>query len=135
VKSKSAILSDMAIRGSKKARSVQQEDKIAKTYNGKRSASSGAADNDAGDVRAAEHLIECKYTGGPDMDFNREQKGLPVRRSKLLKDFEKVAREAWEEGRDPVVTLREWAPESKLAGKDGWVDFTVRLLSDDKYAS
>jgi len=121
----------MAQRGSKKARSVMQEDRVADLYEGIRSRSSGAADNDQGDVRTTSQLIECKYTGGPELDAARIEKGLAPKRSKLLKDMEKNAEEAWSEDREPVVALREWAPESKLAGKDGWVDLTVRLQHED----
>jgi hypothetical protein len=113
----------MAVRGSTKAHSVTQEEFIADAYDGKRSASSGAADNDQGDVRAARQLFECKVTGGP---------GKP-KTSKLLQDMEKVAEEAWSEGREPVVALRFFNPESKLANSDGWVDLTVRLMSDDSH--
>jgi hypothetical protein len=117
----------MAVRGSKKARSVQQEEKVAASYNGVRSRSSGAADNDQGDVRTPAQLFECKYTGGPEQDAARLADGKELKRSKLLRDFEKVALEAWQEGREPVVALREYAPESRLADPNGWVDFTVRL--------
>lgn len=121
----------MAVRGSIKARSVEQEDKIADSYGGRRSASSGGADNDQGDVRTPEQLIECKMTGGPEQDYARAQKGLEPQRSKLVQDFEKVALEAWSEDREPVVCLRFWAPESKLADIHGWIDFTVRLTHHD----
>lgn len=121
----------MAVKGSKKARSIQQEDTVAVLYNGVRSPSSGAADNDQGDVRTSSQLIECKYTGGPEYDQRRIDQGLEVVRTKLLKDMEKVTFEAWQEDREPVIALREWAPESKLAGSDGWVDFTVRIQHED----
>jgi len=112
----------MAERGSKKARSVAQENYVAAQYDGVRSRSSGGADNDQGDVRTTTDLIECKYTGGP---------GEPIKRPKLLKDMEKVALEAWQEGREPVVSLRFYDPDSPLSGNDGYIDMTVRLLHDD----
>ena len=112
----------MAARGTKKARSVAQEDMIAGLYNGVRSPSSGAADTDQGDVRTDYELIEAKYTGGP---------GEKIKRPKLLSDMEKVAMEAWTEGREPVVAMRYYDPESPLANKQGYIDMTVRLMHED----
>lgn len=114
----------VAKRGTSKALSVQQEDHVAALYNGKRSASSGAASNDSGDVRAASDLIECKVTGHP---------GGPPKRSTLLRHFEKVAEEAYAEGRSPVVALRFWCPDSTLADTHGWVDLAVRTLEEDAH--
>lgn len=91
-------------------------------YDGVRSRSSGGADNDQGDVRTTTSLFECKYTGGP---------GEPIKRPKLLKEMEKVALEAWQEGREPVVALRFYDPDSRLSGSDGYIDMTVRLMHDD----
>lgn len=111
----------MATRGSSKALSIQQEDWVARQYYGTRSASSGAADNDQGDVRTLTDLIECKVTGSP---------GKPAK-SSLVKTFEKIAEEAYSEGREPVVALRFYMPESILAGPTGWVDLTVRRTKED----
>jgi hypothetical protein len=111
----------VAARGSSKALSVEQEEWVAMHYGGVRSASSGAADNDQGDVRTDAYLIECKLTGRP---------GAPAK-STLLKQFEKNAREAYSEGRDPVLCLRFFAPDSPLSNHNGWVDLTVRLTNDD----
>jgi hypothetical protein len=111
----------MAKRGTSKARSVEQEDRIAALYGGVRSASSGAADNDSGDVRSPTDLIECKVTGEP---------GNP-KRPALLKVFEKIAEEAFMEGRSPVVALRFYCPDSILADPKGWVDLSVRLSEED----
>lgn len=123
----------MAVRGSTKQRSVAQEDKIAKLYRGTRSPSSGAAASDQGDVRTQTTLIECKYTGGPEHDAKRLAEGKPLKRSTLLKTFEKIWQEAVSEGRSPAICLREWAPESRLA-KDGWVDLIVRPVEEDAEA-
>jgi hypothetical protein len=112
----------VAKRGSKKALSIEQEEYIAKIYGGKRSPSSGAAVTDAGDVKTSTELFECKYHGSPESP--------PKLKSALLRHMEKVADEAYETGRDPVVALRYYAPDSKLA-KEGWVDLTVRLTRDD----
>lgn len=108
----------MAIRGSKKRRSVEQEHHIARLYGGIVSPSSGGAAHDYGDVRCPTLLIECKMT-------------MQEKRPKILKEFEKIAAEAWAEGRDPALALRYFAPESILADTDGWVDLIVRRVGDD----
>lgn len=111
----------MATRGSSKALSVEQENWIAGLYGGRRSVSSGAADNDQGDVRAGHDLIECKVKGGP---------GRPAK-SALVTTFEKIAEEAYSEGREPVLALRFYMPESFLADHQGWVDLVVRRAGED----
>lgn len=113
----------MARRGSVKYLSIQQENYLAALYGGKRSASSGAADNDAGDVRTSHSLIECKMTGNP----GKEPKALPI----FVQDFVKIADEAWSEGREPALALRYYQPQSVLANSEGWIDLTVRLTADD----
>lgn len=113
----------MAKRGTTKRRSVEQESYIAKIYGGVRSASSGAADTDAGDVRCETVLIECKVTGGP----GETEKPLPV----FIRHLEKVAEEAYQEGRSPAVALRYYAPDSILSNPHGWVDVMVRPVVDD----
>jgi hypothetical protein len=112
----------VAKKGTTKALSVEQEDFIARHYRGKRSASSGAADNDQGDVRCPTQLIECKMTGAP---------GKTPKKAKLVREFEKIADEAWSEGRTPMMALRYFDPDSTLASRDGWVDLAVRLVRDD----
>lgn len=116
----------MAPRGSKKALSVEHENFVAKKYSGKRSNSSGAAAHDQGDVRVYNHdiLIECKGQFG-------ERTGSKPVRSTLIRQMEKIADEAWSEGKDPAVALRFYLPESPLANNEGYVDFIVRLLADD----
>lgn len=111
----------MAVRGSSKRLSVDHENHVADVYHGRRSASSGAADNDNGDVRAKYDLFECKLTGKP---------GKPSR-STLLKQFTKVAEEAFLEGRQPAVALRFFDPTNILADPQGWIDLVVRTLDDD----
>lgn len=112
----------MAARGTSKRRSVDHEDHIAALYGGVRSASSGGADNDQGDVRTPEFLIECKMTGGPGED----PRPLPV----FIQHLEKITEEAYSEGREPVLALRYFAPDSILATWDGWVDVVVRRAAD-----
>lgn len=113
----------MAKRGTVKRKSVDHEDHIAKVYSGRRSASSGGADNDNGDVRTAELLIECKVTGGPGEPI----KPLP----KFVREMEKITDEAMQEGREPILALRYFNPESILADKNGWIDLSVRRTRDD----
>lgn len=114
----------MAKRGSNKRLSVDQEETIAHIYGGVRSPSSGGAAHDYGDVRCYDEygrpslLIECKVT-------------MQEKRPKILKEFEKIASEAWAEGREPALALRYFAPESILADTDGWVDLIVRRVADD----
>jgi len=112
----------MAKRGTVKRKSVEQENFIAAQYNGRRSASSGAADTDQGDVRTFEHLIECKCMGNPEE---------PIKRPAFAKDFEKVTQEAWSEGRIPMLAIRWYDPESILADRTGWVDVIVKRVVDD----
>lgn len=106
--------------------SRQHENAIAKLYNGQRSRSSGASDTDKGDVRigSSKTIFECKLTGAP---------GGESKRTTLLGHMEKVADEAWAEGKQPAVALRLFNPESPLSGHDGWVDLVVRLAKDDSY--
>jgi hypothetical protein len=72
-------------------------------------------------VRADHDLIECKLTGKP---------GTP-KRTALLKIFEKVAEEAFAEGKSPVVALRFYCPDSILSDPYGWVDLSVRMSEED----
>lgn len=112
----------MAAKGSSKDRSVQHENFIAAEYGGRRSPSSGSAVADPGDVRTDAFLIECKTTGGPEKPSQ-----LPV----FVQHLEKVCLEAWEEGRDGMVALRYYQPESKLANPEGYVDVIVRQEMTD----
>lgn len=115
----------MAPRGSKKSLSVEHEEWVARRYDGKRSKSSGAADTDKGDVRieSQDTLFECKGKFG-------ERTGQKPVRSTLVSQMEKIADEAYTEGKDPAIALRFWMPDSPLA-IGGYVDLAVRLLRDD----
>jgi len=113
----------MAARGTNKRRSVDQEERIAKVYNGRRSRSSGAAIHDSGDVVTMTELIECKTTGGPG------EKKIPEPR--FLKELGKVVEEARERGRVGSLALRFYLPDSYLSNRDGWVEVTVRRTPDD----
>jgi len=108
----------MARRGTSKRLSVDHEEYIARVYDGRRSASSGGATHDAGDVRCPTLLIECKATMKPP--------------KKILDEFEKIAEEAYAEGRTPALALRYYAPESILSDVDGFVDLMVRTVGDDR---
>jgi hypothetical protein len=115
------------MKGSNKDRSRQHEDFIADLYEGKRSPSSGAADTDSGDVRVKDDqtLWECKLSGNT----------ASPRRSTIVKQMEKIAYEAYEEGKEPGLALRFFDPDSTLAWDDGYVDVVVRLARDDAYRS
>jgi hypothetical protein len=112
----------MAKRNTSKARSLDQENFVARTYGGRRSPSSGAQANDPGDVRTDSKLIECKQTG--------EVGKTPYPKSFSLKlgEFEKIYEEALKIMRDPMMAVRVYNPDSPLADKDGNVDFAVRLM-------
>lgn len=117
----------MAKRGTNKRRSQEQEKWLAKIYDGTVSPSSGAASNDGGDIRSEQFLIEAKTSGGPG---EKETK-----RTTLLKIFEKIAEEAWSEGREPMVALRYFIPDSILSNNEGWVDLVVHLAIEDSQRS
>lgn len=102
--------------------SREHEEFVAKSYAGTRSPSSGAASTDGGDVRNHDALFECKLQGEP---------GGRVKGGLLVRNMEKIADEAWEEGRQPVLCLRYWNPSSVLSDSTGWIDLTVRLTRDD----
>jgi hypothetical protein len=108
----------MARQGTAKFYSVQQEDYMAKLFDGKRSASSGAAEHDAGDVRCEYLLIECKV---------KMPKPTAVSQPKpqFIRQLETVAKEAYETGKDPALALRFFDSSSPLAGPDGWIDVVV----------
>lgn len=110
----------------KKEVSRQHEEWVAKTYNGVRSKSSGGSVTDKGDVRVAstDTIFECKATGEP---------GGKSKYTTAIRHLEKVADEAYAEGRTPALALRYFCPDSPLAGVDGWLDLTVRLTKDDAW--
>lgn len=110
-------------RGTRKAYSISHEDAIARAYGGNRSPSSGASITDGGDVRLSDTLVECKYSGSP---------GEPMKsKPGLVSKMEKIADEAWEEGKQPALALRYYLPDSPLSNHEGWVDLIVRRLADD----
>jgi Holliday junction resolvase len=107
----------VASRGTVKRLSTDHEDHIAKLFDGRRSPSSGASVTDPGDVSTDKYLIECKAT---------RSETKPV----YLQQFEKIAREAWEHGKEPMLALRFYQPLSPLSDKGGWVDLVMMLASD-----
>jgi hypothetical protein len=119
----------MAKRGTNKRRSVDQENYIASLYDGVVSPSSGAANNDSGDVRTRYDLIECKTTGGPGEKFKS-----PLSK-KIRDEFIKVTQEAYAEGKEPVLALRWFDPDSLLADSQGWVDLVIRRVGEDSFRS
>lgn len=112
----------MALSGTSKARSVEQEDRIANLYDGRRSRSSGAAVHDSGDVLAGPDLIECKTTGTV---------GKPATLPRFMQEFEKVAIEAIERGLNPVLCLQYYCPDSDIANRAGMVEVSVRFTFND----
>ncbi len=97
----------------------EHERYIAKLYGGVRVSGSGNGVREKGDVRVegTQELIECKHTSS-------------TKKATIVRQFEKVAKEAYEEGYDPVLALRYYDPDSPLA-RDGHVDLVVRLAHDD----
>lgn len=83
----------MARPRTKKAKSIEQEEYVADLLGGRRTPSSGAAENDKGDIITPENLIEAKYT---------ENKSVSIKRV----TWEKIHEEAWGRGRRPAMTLR-----------------------------
>lgn len=114
----------VAKRGSNNYWSELHETFIAKLFGGVRSKTSGAHVTDPGDVRCRNLLIECKETGNPGTE---KLPRLPT----FVRQFEKIASEAWEMGKDPVLALRYYQPGHPFANGDGWIDFTMRLAKDD----
>ncbi len=112
----------MAKRGTSKWFSEQHERFIATRFGGRRSPSSGGHISDQGDVRSARFLIECKHTGS----FDRPAKSISVK----LDTLEKIADEAWSEGRTPVLALRIYNPDSVLSDASGMIDLIVKLERD-----
>lgn len=114
----------MTLPGIKKKLSREHEEYVARKYAGRRSPSSGASPTDLGDARNVQTLIECKGQFG-------ERTGNKPVRSTILTQFEKIADEAWSGGRDPLLALRFYKPDSPCANNEGYVDLVVRLLEDD----
>lgn len=115
----------MAKRGSKKYRSVEQENHIAKKIGGVRSRSSGASDKDNGDVKSKIYLVECKTTG----EYDKPAKSISIK----LSDIEKIVDGAHIEDRIPAIALRIYNPHSPLADADGNIDLMANLLKDWLY--
>ena len=96
---------------------------FAKLFGGTRTKGSGNTVGHKGDVKIAtdRELVECKA---------QEPTETP-RRPRIVKELEKVANEAYEEGLDPVLAHRYFCPSSPLARVDGYVDVVIRLARDD----
>lgn len=122
----------MAKRGTNKRFSQDQEAFVAAQYGGTVSPSSGAANNDSGDVRTERDLIECKVKVPQTCKKGHSHYECHCGQPALVKTFEKISEEAYAEGKSPVVALRFWYPSSILA-KNGWVDLSVRLLEEDAF--
>lgn len=109
--------------GTSKARSIDHEEHVARRYGGRRSPSSGASFRDIADVDTIELAIECKETGGPGED--------PISKPRFIGLLEKLADQAYPNGKDPVLALRFYLPDSALADLQGWVDVAIRPLDVD----
>lgn len=124
----------MAARGSKKARSVEHEEFIARQYMGQRNAGSGALDTEHGDVVTPTRVFECKTTGEPKVcKHNRSWHDCEdcYRKPTMVSRMEKVWDEAHEIGKEPALALRFYDPYSPLADFNGFVDLVVQLVGDD----
>ncbi len=71
---------------------------------------------------AGDDLIECKTTGTPMK---------PAKLPGFMKEFEKIAEEAHERGKRPVLCLQYYCPDSPIANRSGMVEVTVRTLHHD----
>lgn len=101
--------------------SVQQEDYIAKRYNGRRSPSSGAQDVDRGDVR---YTVSVEYE---DFPYTAECKATKAASISLKKDvWEKIREEAEDQERRPCMFLRFY---DETTGES--LDLVVRDVRDD----
>lgn len=74
-------------------------------------------------MREHNNLCECKHTG----TFDKPARSFSLK----LDDMEKIADEAWSEGKEPMMIVSIYCPDSVLADKDGEVNLAVRLMSDD----
>lgn len=83
-----------------KAKSVEQENDIAKAYGGRRTSASGANPSDLGDVVATDYLIEAKYTEGKSLSLSRAV-------------WNKIHDEAYTRGRTPLMALRFRDPDKR----------------------
>jgi hypothetical protein len=63
-------------------------------------------------------LIEAKMT-------------MSERIPEFIKKLEKIAQEAYSEGREPALAMRWHEPKSVLADQDGWIDITIRRTDED----
>lgn len=108
--------------------SVQQEDHIAKSYNGRRSPSSGAQDADRGDVRYTINAIICDApTVYEDFHYTGECKATKAASITLKKDvWKKIREEAEDQERRPCMFLRFY---DETTGES--LDLVVRDVRDD----
>lgn len=121
----------MASRGTGKWFSIQAETRLARAYGAVRSPSSGASVVSKGDATQSkgtrlvlqDQMFESKHRGS----FTKPAKSTSI----TLEIFEKLANESYQENREPVQHISLYAPSSLLADCDGYVDFVVRLMSDD----
>lgn len=116
------------LKKTNKELSVEQENYIAKAYDGRRSPSSGAQDADRGDIRYSvstidgdapvsyaefKYTAECKATRNASISLKKEV-------------WDKVADEASDQGRRPCMFLRFY---DETTGEK--LDLVVRDIRDD----
>lgn len=117
----------MAKRGTKQRISQDQEEFLARAYDGKRIRGSGSSHMQKGDVITEYQLIEAKYKGAPD----KPAKSISIK----VEDLEKICDEAWAENLDPMMGLMIVNPDSHLANAGGEIHLSVRLVIDDMWYS
>lgn len=116
-----------AKRGSLQRMSQDQEEFLARSYDGQRVKGSGSSHRQKGDVITETQLIEAKFKGTPD----KPAKSISIK----LEDFEKICDEAWAEGLSPMMGLMIVNPKSPLANASGNIHLSVRLVIDDMWYS
>jgi Holliday junction resolvase len=91
----------------------KQEQRLAKTMDGRRRAGSGAFWSAKGDVRSARYLVEAKWTGAKQITV----------KSQVL---EKIVTEAVIEGRIPVLALELNARNYVVLTEDDFLEMRDR---------
>lgn len=93
-------------------RSRAQEDRVAKTTDGRRQPGSGAFAGLKGDVKAEDFLIECKRTDGKSIRLTKQW-------------LEKISKEALEAGKHPAMVITIGTIETF---DEDWLIIPLRLV-------
>lgn len=110
-----------SLKKTNKELSVEQEDYIAKIYNGRRSPSSGAQAGDRGDIRFNVSLEESSFKYIAECKATRNQ-SISVKKETWLK----IKEEAEDSGKTPTMFLRFY---DETTGEK--IDLVVRDVRDD----